>query len=121
MKQKPERNAEVEYYYHVDSEDGFNKRLDLYSLGVVLCEIGRWELLVDAIKPAEKKDKLKLRPWATRFVCGDPLEEMGWRMGERYRDVVKALLARALPEDDDNFFAYEYFTTVVMPLEQCTA
>lgn len=119
LKQSPERDAEIEYYYHTDSTNGFTKKLDLYSLGVVLCEVGRWELLADAV-PSEKKDKLKSRDWATKFIAGDPLTDLGWRMGERFRSVVRTLLLRELPDDNDDFFAHEFFTKIIMPLEMCT-
>lgn len=114
------RNPEVEYYYHAEAENGFTKRLDLYGLGVVLCEIGRWELLVDAL-PAAKKDKLKNRKWATEFLTGSPLKDLGWRIGDIYREVVRTLLMQDLSDDTDVFFAHEFFTKVILPLDRCTA
>lgn len=113
------RDPETEYYYHPEAENGFSKKLDLYGLGVVLCEIGRWELLVDAI-PA-KKDRLKDRAWSTKFLVGSTLKDLGWRMGDLFRQAVQVLLTQDLPDDDDDFFAHEFFQKVILPLDTCTA
>ncbi|KAH7227250.1 hypothetical protein B0J15DRAFT_577584, partial [Fusarium solani] len=113
-----EQDAEVEYFYHAEAAGGFTKALDLYSLGVVLCEVGRWELLADSV-PSTEKEKLKRRAWATKFVTRGPLADLGWRMGERYRDVVRTLLTLELPDDKDDFFAHEFLSKIIMPIEAC--
>ncbi|KLU84609.1 hypothetical protein MAPG_03649 [Magnaporthiopsis poae ATCC 64411] len=120
VKMHADQDPEVEYYYHSDARDGFTKKLDLYGLGVVLCEVGRWEVLADAV-PSAKKDKLKSRSWAREFVVNDPLNDLGWRMGARFRSVVRTLLLLDLPDDNDDFFAHEFFTKVIRPLEMCAA
>ncbi|EJT75344.1 hypothetical protein GGTG_05281 [Gaeumannomyces tritici R3-111a-1] len=120
VKLNADEDPEVEYYYHEDARGGFTKKLDLYGLGVVLCEVGRWEVLADAV-PSEKKPKLKSRSWARKLIINDPLEDLGWRMGSRFRSVVRTLLLLELPNDSDDFFAHEFFTKVIMPLEMCTA
>ncbi|KAF4419184.1 protein kinase [Fusarium austroafricanum] len=118
LEQNKVQDAEVEYYYHAEAAGGFTKRLDLYSLGVVLCEVGRWELLADSIPPTER-EKLKRRDWATKFITRSPLADLGWRMGERYRDVVRTLLTLELPNDNDEFFAHEFLSKVIIPIESC--
>lgn len=120
LPQQASRDPEVEYYYHAEAENGFTKRLDIYGLGVVLCEIGRWELLVDAF-PATKKDKLKSRKWATKFLTESPLRELGWRVGGIYMEVVRTLLMQDLSDDTDKIFAHEFFTKVILPLDTCIA
>lgn len=120
VKMYADQDPEVEYYYHPDARDGFTKKLDLYGLGVVLCEVGRWEILADAV-PSAKKHKLQSRSWAREFVVNDPLSDLGWRMGARFRSVVRALLLLDLPDDNDDFFAHEFFTKVIRPLEMCAA
>ncbi|KAH7329487.1 amidase signature domain-containing protein [Stachybotrys elegans] len=43
----PLGDPHLDHYYHPDVEKGFTKSRDLYGLGVILCEIGRWSLLSD--------------------------------------------------------------------------
>ena len=116
----PLDNPEIAYYYHPEAADGFTKRLDLYSLGVVLCEIGRWELIPYAMAP--KKQKLADRVWALDFLSKKPLEDLGWRMGVHYREAVQALLMPTLPKDENqDIFAQQYFEKVLRLLDSCNA
>ena len=115
---KESKDPEVDYYYHPLIESGFTKKLDLYGLGVVLCEVGRWELLADAVPD---KKKLSDRTWASKFLTGDPLEDLGGRMGQQYREATRSLLRLGLPDDGDDFFAHDYFKRVLVPLDRCSA
>jgi hypothetical protein len=111
---------DIDYYYHPSVIHSFTKRLDLYSLGVVLFEIGRWELLTDAFPPNEKQ-KLADPEWSRSYLLKQGVDDLGWRMGAIYHEAVKALLTCNLPGDDVDSFAHEFFKRVIIPLEMCCA
>ncbi|KAH8767839.1 hypothetical protein BGZ57DRAFT_899399 [Hyaloscypha finlandica] len=117
----PLHNPEYAYYYHPNTTNGFTKCLDLYSLGVVLWEIGRWQIISDAIG-SKDKDKLSDPGWAASCLQGKPLDELGWRMGEQYMKAVRTLLTMNLPKEENNvFFSQQYFEKVLKPLDSCNA
>ncbi|KAF4944852.1 hypothetical protein FGADI_12395 [Fusarium gaditjirri] len=108
----------LEYYYHPSIDKGFTKRTDLYSLGVVLYEIGYWGLIEDI---AKKRGCPNDRRGWYKFVVGKLLPDLGWRMGETYQSVVRTLLECRVVEGDSNedekeFFT-EYFIKVIYPLD----
>jgi hypothetical protein len=117
----PLENKDLQYYYHPDATKGFSKRLDLYSLGIVLCEIGSWGLVMDWI-PEDKKFKLQSREWSRDYMMNSVLEDLGWRMGKQHQSAVRTLLACRLPTDDDaDLFAQQFYEKVLKPLDVCTA
>ncbi|XDG07814.1 hypothetical protein ABKA04_007429 [Annulohypoxylon sp. FPYF3050] len=113
----PLDNKILEYYYHPDADKGFTRRLDLYSLGVVLLEIGRWGLFADRKKP------FKTRKEWQEYMLDKGVQDLGWRMGKEYQGVVKTLLDCDLPADDrtpHGFFAQLYLEKVMKPLISCS-
>lgn len=58
---------------------------------------------------------------APKFRIGDPLEDLGWRIEQQYRDDTNALLKLLFPEDGEDFFAHEHLNRVLMPLDGCSA
>ncbi|KAL6820786.1 prion-inhibition and propagation domain-containing protein [Trichoderma camerunense] len=118
----PLKNEKFIQYHHPDADKGFNKRKDLYSLGVILCEIGQWMLMEDRGKNSRQNAKLVDRTAWRDFIVGGVLEDLAWRMGKEYQSVVKTLLAGNLPEDyGDEYFAQEYLEKVIRPLSKCMA
>ncbi|KAF3059576.1 hypothetical protein GL218_04342 [Daldinia childiae] len=116
LSQSPLQNKTLEHYYHPDADRGFTKRLDLYSLGVVLCEIGCWSLV-----PSSSKNKTRAE-WRKRML--DTVRtELGWRMGSKYQGVVRTLLECELPSDDlgSEYFAMQFLEKVMKPLCYCNA
>ncbi|KAI0845572.1 prion-inhibition and propagation-domain-containing protein [Daldinia vernicosa] len=113
----PLERREVEHYYHPDAHNGFTKKKDLYSLGVVLCEIGRWALL------AEQKKKPNGRSEWRNLMLGKPLADLGWRMGGKYHSAVRELLECRFPDDDapHDYFAEQFLEKVMKPLSSCSA
>lgn len=114
----PLDNKKLDYYYHPDADKGFTRRLDLYSLGVVLLEIGRWELFADRPKP------FKTRKESQDYMLDKGLRDLGWRMGKKYQGAVKTLLTCDLPMNDSTeheFFARQYLDKVMEPLISCSA
>ncbi|OLN95463.1 hypothetical protein CCHL11_05176 [Colletotrichum chlorophyti] len=120
----PLESKKLMHYYHPDAAAGFSKRLDLYSLGIVLCEIGRWATMPSRM-PTQKLKKLSSREAWRNYILGSRLEELGWRMGEQYRSAVRVLLQCDLPDDNSRlghaFFAQEFQKKVLQPLSKCTA
>ncbi|KAM5349088.1 hypothetical protein ACJ41O_008911 [Fusarium nematophilum] len=107
----------LQHYYHPDADLGFSKRLDLYSLGIVLCEIGRWRLISDTMARDRKKTLVNRGKWS-KHIKQTWLEDLGWRMGKGYQDVVRVLLECDLPGSElgDAFFAQEFYKKVLQPL-----
>ncbi|KAH9904698.1 prion-inhibition and propagation-domain-containing protein [Xylariomycetidae sp. FL2044] len=130
----PLEKGELEHYYHPSADKGFTRRIDLYSLGVVLCEIGRWELVGEKVSERTRKKMVDRRAWRD-YMVDKVLADIGWRMGDKYQGVVRILLECRLPDDDhglgddDNddddddggLFEQQYFEKVIQPLGACSA
>lgn len=119
----PLENKELEYYYHPSAEKGFSRRTDLYSLGVVLCEIGRWGLVGDTVSERTRHKMVDRHAWQG-YMLRKILTDMGWRMGDRYQRAVRTLLESRLPDDDPDdggLFEQQYFEKVIQPLGTCSA
>lgn len=123
----PLENAELEHYYHPSASKGFSRRVDLYSLGVVLCEIGRWGLVGSTVSEGTRRKMVDRAAWRN-YMVAKVLPDIGWRMGERYQSAVRTLLECRLPDDGDDddgddggFFEQQYFEKVIQPLSACSA
>ncbi|KAJ8105040.1 hypothetical protein OPT61_g10423 [Boeremia exigua] len=116
----PLEDDNLQYYYHPDADVGFTKVRDLYSLGVVLYEIGRWGLLGDSISPSRRATMTDRTAWQ-QYTMKASEAELNWRVGKIYHDVVRTLLRGDLQEDDDVLFSQQYFSRVVQPLQACVA
>ncbi|ETS85791.1 hypothetical protein PFICI_03816 [Pestalotiopsis fici W106-1] len=116
----PLENKDLDYYYHPDVGRGFTKRRDLYGLGVILLEIGRWGLIADAV--SERNRPQDRQAWHT-FLMKKAVPDVGWRMGERYEKVVRVLLECKLPGDehDKDFYFQQFQERVLEPLSSCSA
>ncbi|OTB16020.1 hypothetical protein K445DRAFT_22338 [Daldinia sp. EC12] len=125
----PLADRSIEYYYHPDADRGFTKKRDLYSLGVVLFEIGRWIILTDLkttktkTKEKEKEKKPQDRSEWRDFMLKGPLVDLGWRVGDKYQSAVRALLECELPDDEipHDYFAEQFLEKVMKPLSSCSA
>lgn len=123
LSRAPFENKELEYYYHPSAEKGFSRRIDLYSLGVVLCEIGRWGLVGDTVSERTRHKMVDRHAWQG-YMLRKILADMGWRMGERYQRAVRTLLESRLPDDypgEGGLFEQQYFEKVIQPLGACSA
>ncbi|CAG8973486.1 hypothetical protein HYALB_00002811 [Hymenoscyphus albidus] len=86
-----------------NSRKGHRKIHDIYSLGVVLLEIGLWQCAADIVYPSHKKpipsgaDMQKKLQTAVR-------DRLGHYMGEEYKDSVEKCLAASfdVKMDDEN-------------------
>ena len=118
----PLEDSTLDHYYHPDAHLGFTKMRDLYSLGVVLCEIGRWALVADTVTERRRKQITSRRAWQD-YMVNHVVADLGWRMGKLYKDAVKTLLDSSLPADDagDAFCAQQLLERVIQPLSMCVA
>ncbi|CAG9983849.1 unnamed protein product [Clonostachys byssicola] len=120
----PLEDKATEYYYHPDAHQGFTKTRDLYSLGVVLYEIARWNLVPDTVRPEKRKRLVNRAAWRDHMVA-KALPELGWRAGAYYQKAVGALIqGGVLPEegeggDDGDYFAQQYYDKIIRPLINC--
>ncbi|KAJ5375500.1 protein kinase [Penicillium concentricum] len=118
----PLEDTALDHYYHPDAHLGFSKVRDLYSLGVILCEIGRWALVADTVTERRKKKLTSRKAWQ-EYIINNVVEDLGWRMGYLYQSAVRTLLDSSLPTDDlgDAVFAQQFLERVIQPLSLCTA
>jgi hypothetical protein len=123
----PLQNRELDYYYHPSADKGFSRRIDLYSLGVVLCEIGQWGLVGTTMLEETRREMVDRTAWRN-YLVSKVLADIGWRMGEKYQAAVQTLLECRLPDDDRDdddvdggFFEQQYFEKVIQPLSACSA
>lgn len=80
---------EEDYYQHpeyLSKHQGYEKKHDYYSLGIVLLEIGLWQLCNDAVCV------LRSDPSARDIAIKQLVRQLGPRVGSYYRDAVKACL-----------------------------
>lgn len=118
----PLENEAFTQYYHPDAHKGFNKPMDLYGLGVILCEIGHWVLMSDRVQNSRHKSKLINRTAWRDFMISSILQDLGWRMGTQYQSAVKTLLSADLPKaSGDQVFALKYLQDIIRPLSNCMA
>ncbi|WYZ42247.1 hypothetical protein EsH8_V_001142 [Colletotrichum jinshuiense] len=131
----PLDDKDLQCYYHPDvAQSGFSRRRDLYGLGVILCEIGRWMLISDSAPPVRSSSTTSSRnrnrtngrsstEWRD-FITKKVAVDLGWRMGGRYRDVAQALLQDSLPDDktcEEMLWVQQFREKVVQPLSMCSA
>ena len=102
----------------------YRAEFDIYSLGLVLLEIGLWRSLADIRKQGNvKNDREKLRKNILKY-C---LPRVGQCMGAIYRGVVEACLEGVLSNPDSSSssegnameFQFKFHQAVVEPLASC--
>ncbi|KAH7481452.1 hypothetical protein FOMA001_g8843 [Fusarium oxysporum f. sp. matthiolae] len=118
-------NPNLQYYYHPEADKGFSKQRDLYSLGVVLCEIADWQTLPSKVNP-KKRNELTSRTHWRDYLVRFCRTKLGYMMGENYQKAVTALLDSSLPGDgeggaNNELFAQDFHSKVLHPLSICKA
>ncbi|KKY14998.1 hypothetical protein UCDDS831_g07875 [Diplodia seriata] len=117
LPQGPLDNKELQHYYHPDAHDGFTKQRDLYSLGVVLCEIGRWRMVTDLVSERRRAGLDNRAAWQ-RYLVDVVAQDLEWRVGTMYKSVVMTLLQGRLPSLNE-LFVKQYLEKVILPLSKC--
>jgi len=103
-----------QYWLHPATSRGFTKRLDLYSLGVVLLEIGLWYSAMDRVPKQHSGSPEAFH----QYLSTKTVKELGFRTGRLYQEVVETLLniGNFLADDDDETLTRELFQSVLRPL-----
>lgn len=119
----PLENKHLQHYYHPNAHEGFTKQRDLYGLGVVLYEIGCWDLVVEQVSDRTRETLTNRAAWQT-YMVNRRAPDLGWRMGTAYQKVVMTLLQGRLPSGDridGQLFVQQYMEKVLRPLSECRA
>lgn len=110
----------IDIYIHPSAPMGFKQTFDVYSLGVVLFEIGLWAPLTDRLEKMLIKPLSNISHQQLSEALIGAVSSLGHVMGATYRDVVAACLtggyADGFADNDNDFLAKAYFTDVVTPL-----
>ena len=100
----------------------FQRRFDIYSLGLILLEIGLWERISSLGRPADKVVPLKFTAQLATLCSA----HVGHRMGATYRDVVLRCIQGADTDaadgdegDDGGEEMMAFYFGVVKELEKC--
>ena len=82
---RPTGQPALDVYYHPDVPlKGFNRRRDIYSLGVVLFEIARWAPLSKDIPEMSGRALEDMTPVEIRRYIEDSIPALGSQMGSAY-------------------------------------
>jgi hypothetical protein len=113
-------DADRDFYVHPSSRSGFKTKHDIYSLGVVLFEIGLWSPLREKLTEALQKDYSRITAENLKDELIKSVPLLGHSMGTVYRDVVHTCLtggyAEGVPDPDEEMLARAVFTDIITPL-----
>jgi len=111
-----ERYCHPSYLSQKNFASGYRRKYDVYSLGLVLFEIGVWEQLENFDDARQPRDYLQ------RVIMSDYLQQLAVSMGSTYRDVVATCLSGSYWEFDDKHGTQEelveFRRRVLRPLER---
>jgi hypothetical protein len=114
----------LDYYQHpakhADPKRLYRHAYDVYSLGILLLEVGLWEELGIQETPKAKKqeDHYELR----RLICREHLDHLRWTCGDTYADVVLSCLMIDCSDDEAGLASErELCAKLVADLEGCRA
>ncbi|KAK1249265.1 hypothetical protein MKX07_002781 [Trichoderma sp. CBMAI-0711] len=121
----------LDYYQHpakhADPERQYRHAYDVYSLGILLLEVGLWEKLQDydvergslhSASGHDEEDQYERRRW----VCRKYLDRLRWQCGDTYADVVLSCLMIDSSDDElDKASERELCARLVADLEGCQA
>ncbi|KAJ4110275.1 hypothetical protein NW768_012035 [Fusarium equiseti] len=115
----------LDYYQHpakhADPTRLYRHAYDVYSLGILLIEIGLWETINDSYYPDwgdPEEDYYERRTW----ICQQYLDRVRWQCGDTYADVVLRCLM--IDSSDDGIAKTnerELCVKIIADLENCQA
>jgi hypothetical protein len=114
---------QLDYYQHpakhADPRRLYRHAYDVYSLGILLLEIGLWkELKHDNPDDENSEDHYERKRW----ICRDYLEDLRWTCGDTYADVVLSCLRIDCSDDEAGIASErELCAKIVADLEGCRA
>lgn len=113
----------LDYYQHpakhADPERLYRHAYDVYSLGILLLEVGLWEKLNNYKHSGdEDEDHYERRRW----VCETYLKRLRWACGDTYADVVlRCLMIDSSDDEVAKASERELCAQIVADLENCQA
>ncbi|TLD11756.1 hypothetical protein PspLS_11655 [Pyricularia sp. CBS 133598] len=126
-KKKPKQvnvsGVTLDYYQHpakhADPMRLYRHAYDVYSLGILLLEIGLWETLEDCYTTsADDQDFYEQR----RLICREYLGKLRWACGDTYADVVlNCLMVDSSDDEIAKVSERELCARIVADLEGCKA
>ncbi|KAL9082505.1 MAG: hypothetical protein Q9159_006363 [Coniocarpon cinnabarinum] len=119
VSEQPLSSPQRDIYRHPNalalSNEGFDPYKELYSLGLVLCEIARWTPLSAILQHENVVDLRGAQLWnvhlqqvqqhMSKTRQNSNLEKVAFRMGDRYRAVVQACLDPSMEEQRQEHLA----------------
>ncbi|ORY12023.1 prion-inhibition and propagation-domain-containing protein [Clohesyomyces aquaticus] len=120
--ERPQTKGSFDFYRHPDYEKGHSRLNDIYSLGVVLFEIGHWK----SIRTVYDQMKLSYTKEAEiKSFLVDNCTALAARMGEIYASVVKRCLTSDFGgspiSNDEGELVRAFWSLVVRELDSCRA
>lgn len=113
----------LDYYQHpakhADPKRLYRHAYDVYSLGILLLEVGLWEELTNYTHSGdEDEDHYERRRW----VCRTYLDRLRWACGDTYADVVlRCLMIDSSDDEMAKASERELCARIVADLENCQA
>ncbi|PKK47089.1 hypothetical protein CI102_9619 [Trichoderma harzianum] len=116
----------LDYYQHpakhADPKRLYRHAYDVYSLGILLLEVGLWEKLMNykgyIIPDDNEEDHYERRRW----ICRVYLDRLRWACGDKYADVVlSCLMINSSDDEVAKASERELCARIVADLEGCQA
>lgn len=126
-KEKEQKNIsgfKLDYYQHpakhANPQRLYRHAYDVYSLGILLLEVGLWaELRIDEYSDDEDDEDYYER---RRWICREYLQDLRWACGDTYADVVLSCLMIDCSDDEAGMASErELCAKIVADLEGCRA
>lgn len=118
-------NAKLEMYYHPDVvAKGWTKAREVYSLGIVLLEVGYWRTAFDAKFDKNNMNATEVSNSIIRSLEGSWGNQLEGLVGKVYINVVRECLTGFSDVSDDmspQLLSKLFFHRVVKPLSTCKA
>lgn len=110
----------LDYYQHpakhADPKRQYRHAYDVYSLGILLLEVGLWEKLKDF--DHEEEDHYERRRW----ICRKYLDRLRWECGDTYADaVLRCLMIDSIDDEMQKASERELCARIIADLEGCQA
>ncbi|KAK4164663.1 prion-inhibition and propagation-domain-containing protein [Cladorrhinum sp. PSN259] len=111
----------IDYYQHpakhADPKRQYRHAYDVYSLGILLLEVGLWQEL-RAYNDDDNEDQYERRRW----ICRQYLDRLRWECGDVYADVVlSCLMVDSTDDEVAKASERELCARLVADLEGCQA
>lgn len=117
----------LDYYQHpakhADPKRQYRHAYDVYSLGILLLEVGLWEKLGDyGSSLYDSKDDEEDHYERRRWICRNYLDRLRWECGDIYADaVLSCLMIDSIDDEMQKASERELCARIIADLEGCQA